>query len=147
MGGREGEDGNFCLKRLSERREATEGVEEKEKERALKGDNKEPLKEQMKMSFSPPHLCRPTSPPPSCRGDNERGKGESDIFPPRVILLSLSPLLFSPFFIVFSPPLRLGLLPSPLCPPLCRELIPGRFKTLGWDWSWRRGCALPFLSQ
>lgn len=57
MGGREGEDGNFCLKRLSERREATEGVEEKErekeKEKALKGDNKEPLKEQMKMSFSP----------------------------------------------------------------------------------------------
>lgn len=52
-GCREGEDGNFCLKRLSERREATEGVEEKEKEKALKGDNKEPLKEQMKMSFSP----------------------------------------------------------------------------------------------
>lgn len=78
-GGREGEDGNFCLKRLSERREATEGVEEKEKEKALKGDNKEPLKEQMKMSFPPP-LTSADPPPSVLRGGGRGGimRGERE---------------------------------------------------------------------
>lgn len=44
---------------------------EKEKEKALKGDNKEPLKEQMKMSFPPPL----TSADPPLSVLREGGKG------------------------------------------------------------------------
>lgn len=77
---REGEDGNFCWKQLLERREATEGVDEKEwlkeKEKALKGDNKELLKEQIKMSFPPP-LTSAYHHPSSVLGGRGVMKGET----------------------------------------------------------------------
>lgn len=62
--GRKGKDGNFCLKQLLKRREGTEAWSRRNcgrrKKKALKGDNKEPLKEQMKMSF--PLLPQPLPP-------------------------------------------------------------------------------------
>lgn len=59
---RERENKNFYLNPLwgSERKKETKGERERERWRKrgflLKGDNKEPLEEQMKMSFPPSHL-------------------------------------------------------------------------------------------
>lgn len=82
------------------------------------------------MSFSP---SSPLPPLPLLRpaGGIMRGEREkvtswhlpSSCYPPFPVSLA-----FFPSFIVFSPPLRLGLLPSPPCPPLCRALIPGCYQ-------------------